>query len=401
MKKVIIFLTYPLDKNNAIWYNFYHMNKRRYIKYSDIYRKLENFCRESRLRGCMLLPNERELAERFETYRPTLSKAIRQAIDNGLLSRTGKRTEILSENTLGSYHTVLFITVGCCDSILWNAYERLYLTLKLNLENLGANVLLYLHHYTNPHNYEDFLQIAEKADVILLTILDDADRSTEKIIAYLKDIQSRKKVIALADPLAAFFENSITIDNYAVGSMAAKSLMAADCRKPFCIAYHKNAEGLGRRVDGFVDEWKKKGVMPAVFYGNQREKNCYLKCAKAAVDALQDGVDGLFVITDEQISVIYSDLLAQNAVPGKMRLITFNGSKEGLRCKPPITSISHGTQDVVDLIVEYLRDTAEENTITPVHKKIRPKIYLNSTLGVLKHPHLLDTFLYKPENTSH
>ncbi len=374
-----------------MWYNVGIMGKRIYTKYTEICSRLRAYCDESRRNGRMVLPGERELAAVLGTHRPTLAKAIRSALDEGFIRREGKRTEILPDRGLEG-RCILFVTVGWYSSILWNAFERLYLRLKPIVEGRGGVLKLFLHNRESSE--ESFDRAFAGADTVLLTIVDGCD-SGKALIARLKEFSAERpgSVIALSDPWLEAFPDIIALDNRAVGRIAALCLASCGCRKTVCLSDNANVM-FRKRWEGFQDAFRGFGSVDLSLLEQGDPESCR-RGADTLVKALDSGVDGAFIVTDEQSPLICSGLFRRQAVPGRMKIVTFNGSGQSLGCDPPLAAVNHGTSEEVRLILERLGHPE-----MPCRRMlIEPGIYLNRSMDASKAPELIQKYVYKGERT--
>ena len=367
------FLIQLLHKNEPYGTISVMMEKRSYKKYTDVYQELETFCIQSLKDGSFLLPGERELASRFHVSRLTLRKAIEDAQMNGLIRREGKRTEILPYRALKRCGRIVFFTPGMHSSFFLPAFERLWLTLRPQVENCGGVMELYLDH--DERGFPSFCRAADFADVILVTVFTSADR--EKKLGYLSRLQGRKTVVALSDPYLEDFTNAVALDNHAVGEEAAGALLAAGCRRAAVADVPYGMNMFWKRYEGFRRRFLAGGGGEVKLFPRR-------PAAEGARELLQiyrDGFDCAFVVTDENMRERMSLVLEEGIVPDRFKLISFNGSGEGIRCMPPVTCINQGTSEIVTEILQYLKLLARSGYGEKIRKLIRPHLYLNKTIG--------------------
>ena len=349
------------------------MEKRGYKKYTDVYEELEAFCAQSLKDGSFLLPGERELASRFHASRLTLRKAMEEAQMNGLIRREGRRTEILPCRVLRHCGRIVFFTPGMHASFFLPAFERLWLTLRPQVENCGGSMELYLDH--GERSYSEFCRAAESADVILLTVLVGA--GSERKLACLRALQERKSVVALSDPHLEDFHNVVALDNYAVGEIAAEALLAAGCRRAAVVDVPPGAVMFEKRHEGFRRRFLAGGGETVRLF-----PRCPVEDAAGELLRIcRGGFDGAFVVTDENMKARMSAVLAEGVIPDHFKLITFNGSGEGLRCVPPVTCVNQGTAETAAELLRFLKCLARFGNGEKIRRLVRPHLYLNKTIG--------------------
>ena len=354
------------------------MEKRNYTKCADAELKLETFCGESLRNGSFLLPGERELAAKLGVSRLTLRKAMETMQRNGRIRREGRRTEILPCRALRECGRIVFFAPGMHASFFQPAFERLWLTLKPRLESHGATPELYLDH--DGRDFSSFRRAADSADIILLTLPAGTDK--EKKVGYLRRLQTRKTVLALSDPCLEEFENIAALDNHAVGEEAARALLAAGCRRAAIVDVAFGISMFDKRCEGFRRVFLSQAGNEVGVYPRRAPENG----ARELLRICRKGFDSAFVVTDEHIGERMSLVLREGAIPERFKLISFNGSGEGIRCTPPVTCLNHGTSEVVEAILDFLKRKASSGEKTAMRKLVRPQLYLNKTIGEINLP---------------
>ena len=105
------------------------MEKRKYTRYTDVYEKLERFCIDRYNDGNLFLPSERNLARMFGASLMTVRKAVEEALNNGIITRSGRHTNIQQNRCFSKLGRILFIS-GNSEQIL------------LLLDRLGSSDLI-------------------------------------------------------------------------------------------------------------------------------------------------------------------------------------------------------------------------------------------------------------------
>jgi DNA-binding LacI/PurR family transcriptional regulator len=355
------------------------MTKRAYKKYTEVYSDLEEHCRRICASGLSrIMSSERELAVELNTSRMTLRKALEKAEQNGLIRRTNKLTEVISQQ--GSMHNcgkILFISTGFRTEFTLSAFQRLWMELKTQLEREGAELELLLTNTSMAK--EEIINKCESADIILLTVI---AYDTAKIdVDFLVKMKSRKTIIALSDPYLDYFDNYIALDNYAAGELAAKALNAAGCRRPAFIPSGFSNLMFHKRFYGFHDAMKRVGITIPDEFPRTDSRHINEITRNRILCALRNGNDGAFIASDEGIDFITHDLFEQKLVPEKFKLITLNGKGEALLCNPPITCVNHATAGVAEILLNYLKIISKNPNPPSIKKLVKPDLYLNKTIG--------------------
>ena len=363
---------------------------KKYRKCEEIVEILRAIIRERIRNSCYYLPGEIAMSEEIGVSRITLRKAMAILETEGLIRRDRGHTEIVEKrNILSKCGKILFVAGAHHSTIILPAIERLWMKFAPEVINRGGNVELFLVNSTT--TAAEWQEKIYGVDVIFLTTCDSAE--PEKLDKIIRQAQAQKYVFSLLETISA--PNNIYLDNYSVGFMAAHTLARAGCRKVAGISFdyeffHNMI--FARRMQGFRDGLKACRIpLPDAFklipypsHGrfNPEIGDNYSKHARKALDqAYADGCDGVFMASDEEIGLIAMNLFRRNVIPGKLKLLSFNGVGDAMRHNPPISCISHGTNAVVETAIEQLKLIAERRFAGPVNIMVTPKLYVNNTLS--------------------
>ena len=342
------------------------METRRYKKFTDVFRELVNYCKILADSGGSVLPHERELAEILECSRMTLRKALAEAVQQKLISRRGRFLELnWAGYDLGKLGNILFVATGNEDRFFLNALKKLYDSIAGKLKKYHGKMDLLL---TNPSTSEEFIrQRCMDADIILFTLFVTGNNETDRMQLFW-DIGRKRRVIALSDPYQEFFHNFIALDNFETGVLAAKTLHRAGCRKIGCVSGKKENVIFRKRREGFFNYFDGVGIDVWLSRDNTNFKEQF-------DEALKFGCDGIFLVSDENISRITAEVFAAGMVPGKLKIITVDGCGEARRHLPQITCVSHGTESVAQELIKYLIQLSEQPDWPDCRKLIAPELY--------------------------
>ncbi len=346
------------------------MSKRAYRKYTDIYAEFERFCRERARENIFLIPPERTLTEILAGSRMTIRKVLAEAEANGLIRREGHQTHILPDKRLNGCGRIVFLAQGQGQGVYPPAIERLWLTLKPQLESAGADFrLVQANRLTS---FEKLRREVDAADVILLTIIDQPE-----LLEYLRKCREDKHIVALYDPYLEMFDHVIALDNYRVGTMAAEVLHRAGCRK-IAVCGGFDHPIFNKRRQGVADGAQPLGARFVSYpfsQGGTAERISF--CANALVHAYEHGCDGMFIVSDEWMDEITAPVYALGVVPGKFKILSFNGSGDYMLCHPRVSVLNQGTAEIVENIMAHLENPG------PVRILVSPQLYKNQTTGLL------------------
>lgn len=348
------------------------MSKRSYKKYTDILSELKALIKRSREDGETVLPVERKLAVMLETSRMTLRKAMDEARELGLLTRDANKTIII--NALPSRPRVAFLANGHHSAFILPALERLWLNLKPCLMELDMESQLILS--DRNQTTSDVIATIAAADVILVASFSVSD--PDVMFRELLAMQQHKLVIGVLENFAPIFNNTITLDNYAAGTVAAHALLNAGCRNMLCFYYDRLYQDISflKRAQGFVETVGQAGLC-ATSHWLKTSIADYPEYARNFINSkAKEGVDGFFIMSDEGIDTISADLFSGGLVPEHISIVSLNGSGSALRHDPPISCVSHATNGVIRAIA----DTICRPTDSSVKIRIKPRLYLNNGL---------------------
>ena len=349
------------------------MQKRKYSRYTDVYAHLKKFCGERFQNGNTMLPSERELAAEFAVSLMTIRKATEKALQENLITRSGRRTVILPDRRLSRLGSILFIA-GNSEAVMLPAFERLWLMFRPKVENLGGGIRYLIDTWET--TFDNFVAECEQSDLILLTTLSGVDE--ERKLDYLRNLQARKRVVALSDPYLEAFQDIVALDNIAVGQVAAQAMSEAGCRRVLLLGFLEKNKIFSKRLAGFREEF------PGEIRNYPRPLNSLL-CDPIPAEiqelerAVADRVDGVFLVTDEESPRLTAPIINRGLVPGKFKIVTVHGSGDCYQCMLPLANVSHSTALVAEQLLLLLKQFSDgENVQRRV--LITPKLHICKTL---------------------
>lgn len=352
------------------------MEKRKYTRYTDVYEKLERFCIDRYNDGNLFLPSERNLARMFGASLMTVRKAVEEALNNGIITRSGRHTNIQQNRCFSKLGRILFIS-GNSEQILLPAIERLELILKPEIEKFGGRMKTFID--TPETTAEDFLEQLRQADLVLLTFLASSGKLLEQKLKYLQLFEKKRKLILISGNYQDLFQNIVALDNTAVGEVAADALNQTGCSNVLILGEMPDNISFKRRMQGFYDTFNGKiRNYPRQFQKMQIQfLNDEIREIKSVVNS---GIDSIFLVTDEWSPYITSDLFAQKLIPGKIKIITVHGSGECYSCNLPLANVSHCTSAVASQLLQVLKKISYGTFDRRIRNLIRPHINECKTL---------------------
>ncbi|MDX9979115.1 MAG: GntR family transcriptional regulator [Lentisphaeria bacterium] len=354
---------------------------RGYRKYEDVLADLRALAAVCARDGSGVLAGERALAEELGASRMTLRKALAEAEAEGLIRRTGGRTEVVGQaNLLAGCGRVLFVAGGYRETFFLPAIERLWVRFSAELLARGNRPELFLVAPETP--MKEWERRFAGAQVVFQGTPAPARLSAEGQIRF-----------TFHDGIPA--PNGIYLDNFRVGYLAADALLRAGCRRLVAIGpdYRANRNlTFKKRLMGFAARLREAGLrrpdmIRLLSYphpGRFRSEigDCYIRESRELLEgAYGEGCDGAFLICDVDIGSIAMNLFRQGDIPDRLKLITVNGSGDSMRHRPAVACVNHATAEVVAEAVAQLRRLAAGEFVSPVTVPVAPQVYGNETLG--------------------
>lgn len=365
---------------------------KKYRKCEEIVEILKAMVGDRVRASCYYLPGEVAMSEEIGVSRITLRKAMTVLEQEGVIRRDRVRTEIVERrDILSNCGRILFVAGAHHSTFFFPAVERLWYKLSSGVTSRGGFIEFFgVDHTTTPELWKE--KIAN-SDVIILTATGSSHPDAAEEL--LHEAEEKKHIFSLLEGVPA--PNRIYLDNYITGTIAAQTLVKAACRRIVCISMDYNFYGdriFARRVKGFSDELARHHMLrddtirlipyPSTSRFNPDTGDNYSRSARvAAEEAWENGCDGLFVSTDEEIGPITMNLFRKKLVSDSLKLLTFNGSGCAMRHLPPISCLSHGTNGVVNSTLDQLKLIAAKRFNAPVNIAVKPELYKNHTLESL------------------
>ena len=325
----------------------------------------------SSLLGNYTLAPERELAEKLHVSRNTLRKAIATLMEEGVLSRDGYKTYIRQGyHNLARLGKIIFVAHGADGHFSYDAIERLWNMLEPLLKKKSANISLCF--ARSDEDFERVMPRLAQADVLILSSLPHS----MQLYRQLQELRHSKKTIGVLEELSPYTQSLISLDNDAVGRLAANTLINQGCRKVFCIweLVHTN-QNLCSRAKGFMNVLEEKGLgsVTNVFWVPRDHGEIIAPMRRFITQCVNEDYDGVFLLSDENIGEILAPLFANGAIPDKLKVVTTDGTNSARRHQPPIPCISHANDDVALQLFDYLCDLAAGKKASVIIK-VRPML---------------------------
>ena len=373
-----------------------------YVKSSKILEELRLLLRERQCRGELILPGIRELAKEFDASCGTIIKSLNQLRDEGLIYQEKKSTRI--RPAAGQALRYGFVYTGhrgsgCC---WFSAYDRLRFLLERMMNKQHLQLECFLYDPEDPaETPESFAAGLAGVDVLFVSLILDS-----RVMPLLRQACSR---LVILDPYNSEGSRDVVIldlcnsedcrdasciqlDNRAVGRIAAELFMQAQCRNILCvIPQAKSTDILFRlRLEGFAELFANEQRRFSVVEHQNADTLKSLQMFRDRINqAVSEGGDGIFCVSDENISEISEELFRSGKVPSEVSIIAFDGTNRAIRHSPPITTISHGDEQIaVELLKLALRLESNPRQFPVITRLIAPQVYPGATVRkVMKERH--------------
>ena len=359
-----------------------------YVKSSKILEELRLLLRERQCRGELILPGIRELAKEFDASCGTVIKSLNQLRDEGLIYQEKKSTRI--RPAAGQVLRYGFVYTGhrgsgCC---WFAAYDRLRFLLERMMNKQHLQLECFLYDPEDPaETPESFAAGLAGVDVLFVSLISDP-----RVMPLLRQVCSRLVILDPCNSEDCRDASCIQLDNRAVGRIAAELFIQARCRNILCvIPQAKSTDILFRlRLEGFAELFVNEQRRFSVVEHQNADTLKSLQMFRDRIDqAVSEGGDGIFCVSDENISEISEELFRSGKVPSEVSIVAFDGANRAIRHSPPITTISHGDEQIaVELLKLALRLESNPRQFPVITRLIAPQVYPGATVRkVMKEHH--------------
>ena len=319
---------------------------------------------------CYFLPPERQLCEQVGLSRVTLRRALAILEARGVLIAGKNGRQIRDIDSTQKNSCIWFYAFGH-NRIVIPAGYRLWNNLQREAKNHGFDTKLVLYDQSNEINTAPF---RNEKDYIIIS--DNVYGCLDSVMAD-KKIHMHDRIIGIEASLRENLKYIVTLDDYAVGSLAAHQLLEAGYKYPAYFGLNNGRIAFEKRRLGFIDTLKTAGVKLA-------GEKCF--CAQSSLSIVKEiifeldelvssSIDSLFVFSDELIVTIYHLINHIHKIPDDFGLITVNGSGNSVSHYPPITSVSHASKKTAQSILNLIENLNQGRFKEGAVIKIKPSIH--------------------------
>lgn len=350
-----------------------------YIKYEDVLEKVGRHVRRCRKQGEALLGGERQLALDFNASRVTIRKVLAELENSGLIAREKIGTRILPEQRQKFRYGYIATVHHDSGSFWFDFYHRVWQKLSRQAAEAGFEIEFFGYDPEDPEEpLEQFLARLDGVDVVFPDVargeLHDALRERKDRVVYLNSAMWKEGA-----PL-------ISLDDAAVGRLAARRLLEAGCRRAAAVSVlcHPGNIPFERRAEHFRAAMTAAGAEAEVHAEYEGSRLAQVDALHRYVNGLAErGFDGIFFMSDEYCDLIASGLFQAGMVPETISLVAFDGSSTARAHHPPFTTIGHGSgrmaEEILRVVNRYETLPAKER-LAPEIRMITPDVYPGRTL---------------------
>jgi DNA-binding LacI/PurR family transcriptional regulator len=170
--------------------------------------------------------------------------------------------------------------------------------------------------------------------------------------------------------------------------MAARKLAEHGYKRPamVCeklIAFGKSYIPYERRFEGFRDACGKFGLEfceASAFWTSGENYKRIVQLVKTAGTIANGHFDSVFLHTDPQVDFVFEALVEEKSVPGEIGLVTVNSFDKAVEHNPPVSSVSHGTQEVAETLIEQIKYILETGDSNIGEVMVKPGFHEGATL---------------------
>ena len=336
--------------------------------------KLTQIIMEQKAGGSYFLPPERQLCDQIGFSRVTLRRGLAILEERGVLVAGKNGRQITDIDLSREKPCICFCTFGH-GRILLSARFRLWNNLQREAAQRGFTTRLVLY---DEYNVPAVAASLSRDDYLIVT-----DNILNCLDPLLVNKEIRDRMIGIEASLGSRLKYMVTLDDYAVGALAAEQLLQAGYRAPGFLGLDNGTVAFQQRAAGFVDTLKASGVSP-VGLKWFKATSIGIKI-KELVNGFESYIhpeqDSLFVYSDEIITVIYCLLHEICNMSGNFGLITVNGSGNSVSHYPAIASISHASGRTATAILNLIEDLKNGKHKNGAVVKIKPSVHNGDRIG--------------------
>ncbi len=345
----------------------------------DALKKLRKLVRRTAGQGEISIPSERVLAMEFGVSRMTLRKAIDRALAENLVRKAG-RGLVISSNTNPPTRTNLAFIASGIDVPGNHVWARVmhHLQETAKARNIAVTPCM-IRKYSGPDTHGDSLSLALECDAAIIA----SGIKPEDIQEFHKN---KTPVIALDENFADPAAHRVSLDNHAVGRLAAEYLLELGCRRMLFVdgRLDETYVPFKQRCRGFTELVENQGMTVRVMAVDMRSSagaNRFRELEKIAERAIRNHHDGIFLHSDEGLLVFMQRLATGNTMPN---LVTVFGNGDLNDRDLPVTFIDHAEAGIAENVLNTVETVLAGDHTERLITHVRPKLHSITSTAILQ-----------------
>lgn len=349
-----------------------------YKKTADVLLDLRSYIESRQKDGIFILDSERVLAQKMETCRRTLAKALKQLENEGVISRSGKVTSITLATVPAKRYAFIVNGHYANRSFWYPSEDRLWQYLKTYADKFSLSVDLLIFDPEEPgQNAAQFTQQLRGYYAVFIGLI-DRKQDFSIIAEHVRNSGTHMITFCEANEV----DNGILIanDGYAAGSLAARSLIQAGCKNPVMVGTMCSIEdkGMALRIQGFLDAIRESALhCPQLLFDYEHRVNVIKESLDYFTKHISVDCDAVFLPTDNWIELITADLYKRNLVPNTVKIAAVSDIGSWNRSLKSIMRVELSPENIA---LETIKIVQSMNECSYVH--IPSKILIKPVLRV-------------------
>lgn len=360
------------------------------VRFSDIARQLREEVLASRYGAEGRLPSETQLVKRFGVSRPTVARALRVLVDEGLLERragsgtfvtnglkTKPKTKLMALLIPGLGNTEIFQLI--CGEIaslarmndfglVWGGSDQPRLDPESSLQQTRQLCRQFIERgvtgvFFAPHEYVKEREFNREIAVTLR--------------------EAGIPVVLLDRDLSAFPTRSdfdlVDIDNLSGGYLLAEHLLKLGCQRIHFVARPLSAPTVDSRIAGVREAFARRKLDPGpnwIHFGDPEDKKFVRSLTGPCLP------DAFICLNDHTAALLMRELhQCRVRVPEDVRVVGFDDVKFATLVSPPLTTIQQPCREIAQTAFRVMMDRLSDVTCPPCHSMLTPRLVIRDSCG--------------------
>jgi len=365
---------------------------RHYMSVEQVERKLLDLVLRCRYEGRETLPSERAILSEILCCTMTLRRALDTVEQRGVIRReNGVKYICDTARNLSVLSAISVAFFACGDNAV--PFNRHYLRIALALERRFRGT---------PVNFQTFCLSAQDEEkfkrgpaakdnavglfglhVRIPDVVIYADAATE-LEARILSLRGRTLLVGVNENYVGRCDCIVALNNFEAGRIAANLLIQSGCKHPAIIFDDRGHAPFDHRRDGFVTALREAGIsLENAVWPITRNNGLVVSSGILTPDLLNSildtGCDGLFLFTDQGSETLRGWISQRLRIPEEFKLVTLDAAGVCRQANPPITAISHASDEIAEALEELIVARAQKRPYQQI-TLVTPNIFPGSTL---------------------